>query len=336
MPTDAERREPPAVAEYLLRLGLTQSVPPRPVVRAANGLLVTVPLPRPGGEVAWRGVFVGPSGPERVGPPAETHRFSEAHHLTGASAEVADLLAEAARRYLEETETLDERVAELQGREGHEGHGGLAEVWRAGRAAARLRAHLGRALVAMAELERQPAKTFPGLADALPSLRSELERVEGLLASVQQAVSDLILLRNAEQANRLAATANDLGRLSNRIAELQNISNIRMLGITYLALILAIIGAVVLIPNTGATILGMPSAGWVPGLWVDGILAVLAVVPIVLVFSRPWVRQLLHGMGTYEFRVGEGMDELPERVPAASPTDAPPGGRTERRPGASE
>jgi len=91
-----------------------------------------------------------------------------------------------------------------------------------------------------------------------------------------------------------------------------------MLGVAYLAFVLALVSVVVLIPNTAATVLGMPSAGWVPGLWVDVILAVLAIVPIAVVFSRPWVLRLLRGVGAYEVRSSEGISDLPEVSPQAS------------------
>jgi hypothetical protein len=75
------------------------------------------------------------------------------------------------------------------------------------------------------------------------------------------------------------------------------------------------VSVVVLIPNTAATILGMPSAAWVPGLWVDVLLVVLAVVPLLVVFSRPWVLQTLRGLPSSERRSSEGLSDLPE-VPA--------------------
>jgi hypothetical protein len=89
-----------------------------------------------------------------------------------------------------------------------------------------------------------------------------------------------------------------------------------MLGIAYVALILALVSAVVLIPTTAATILGMPSAGWVPGLWVDVILVVLAIVPIAVVFSRPWVKGVLRSLGSVEARTREGLRDLPEISPS--------------------
>jgi len=88
------------------------------------------------------------------------------------------------------------------------------------------------------------------------------------------------------------------------------------LGFGLVAFVLALVSVVVLIPNTGATILGMPSAAWVPGVWVDGILIALAILPLALVFSRPWVRQVLAGLGSFEARTQEGLTDLPEVRPA--------------------
>ena len=141
---------------------------------------------------------------------------------------------------------------------------------------------------------------------------AELVRVRELALSVQEGLSDLILLRNAEESNRIAEAANALSRTSNRIAALANISNIRMLGLTYIALVLGLVSAAVLIPNTGATILGMPSAAWIPGWWVVVVLTVLAVVPIWAIFSRRFVRRILVDLEDAERRAQEGVVDLPE------------------------
>jgi hypothetical protein len=320
-PPPAPASVPTTASEALRRLGHPGEVPTRPVVRGAAGELVTYPAPEAGGRIAWHGLFRAAGRIELVGAVPAYRGFSEAQGLTGRSAEVADGLAEVARTYLESAAELDTRLAAVQQR-GRTAP--LGEVWALGREAARLRGHIGRALAALVEIGRLPEAELPGLAPNLPPLQTELARVQDVARAVEQGVTDLILLRNAEEANRLAETANQLGRLSNRIAELQNISNIRMLGLTYIALVLALLGGVLLIPNTAATILGMPSAGWVPGLWVDLLLAGLIAGPLLYVFSRPWVRELLHGFSSYEFRAREGMTELPEvgrHEPA--PPDAP-------------
>jgi len=153
------------------------------------------------------------------------------------------------------------------------------------------------------------------LPKALPAVVHGLEGIQNLSGNTQQALRDLILLRNAEDANRIAEAANQLSATSNRIAALANTSNIRMLGLAYLALVLGLVSAVVLIPNTAATILGMPSAAWVPGLWVTIVVVITAAIPLVLVFSRPWVLQMLRGMKSYEFRSEEGLGDLPEIPP---------------------
>jgi hypothetical protein len=79
----------------------------------------------------------------------------------------------------------------------------------------------------------------------------------------------------------------------------------------------------VLIPNTTATILGMPSAEWVSGFWVVVIVAVTAVVPIVIVFTRPWVVALMRGLGGFERTSREGLQDLPEVSPTAAASTAP-------------
>ncbi|HZY70035.1 MAG TPA: hypothetical protein VFF67_03545 [Thermoplasmata archaeon] len=283
------------------------------MLRGKSGTLVVVGLPGAGTDVEWAGVLVAPDAVQFVGgaPPFEG---GPAGGLAGVSARLYELFLFAAHRYLELAEEVDERLAETQ-RRGRTVP--LAHVWAMQRETAFLRAHIGRALVALVECEGPLAAAFPGFADAADPLEGELERARSSAQNVQQSLSDLILLRNAEESNRIADAANELSRTSNRIAALANISNIRMLGLTYIALILGLVSAVVLIPNTAATILGMPSAGWVPGIWVDLLLVALAVVPLYLVFSRPWVVRLLRGFREYEARASEGITDLPE-LPAQS------------------
>ncbi|MGA9840083.1 MAG: hypothetical protein WBF81_05700 [Thermoplasmata archaeon] len=165
--------------------------------------------------------------------------------------------------------------------------------------------HIVRFAILVADLDGPLGKSFPGLGAELLPVRGEVTHLEGLSGGLSQGVRDLVAIRNAVESNRLAEAAN-------RIAALANTSNLRMLGVAYIALILALVSAVVLIPNTGATILGMPSAAWVPGIWVDAILLVLAVVPLALVFSRPWVLRTLRGLPSFEGRSAEGLSDLPE------------------------
>jgi hypothetical protein len=319
------------VAEALRAFGLAANEKPRhPVLHGPAGTLVWFGLPDGKGHSVPVGVWIGPAGVRFVGPVPEAASAAQAHGLSGVSARLFELFLGAAREFLERTEEIDARLAETQERGRNVG---LNDVWTLQRRVAVVRAEIGRALVGLAECAGRLSATFPGFADAAGTLEGELTRVQQLASSVRQSLSDLILLRNAEDANRIAASANDLSRMSNRIAALANISNIRMLGITYLAFVIALIGAAVLIPNTGATILGMPSAAWVPGLWVDLILVVLAIVPLVIVFTRPWVRSILRGLGPEEQRAAEGSSDLPE-IPVASAergSAPPPGATAEKR-----
>jgi hypothetical protein len=299
----------PTLADALQALGERPDPPPRHAVQhGAAGTLLALCVPGTPTPM-WRGVWIRPGGVDVLGEPAPPSGLAQAFHLTGNSAKLVDVLADAVRRYVEEAEAVDERLAKLQ-KGGHAVP--LGEVWALQREVAGLRAMVGRALVVAAEAVGPAAKEFPGAEPALEAANREVGRARDLAVSVQQGLSDLILLRNAEQGNRIAETANELSRTSNRIAALANISNIRMLGLTYIAFTLGIVSVVVLIPNTGATILGMPSAAWVPGYWVDALLVFLGVVPFVVVFSRPWVRRLLKDLGPSEARAGEGLVDLPE------------------------
>lgn len=323
-PSRVPRTPDPELAALLHTFGAAPGRTPRPVLRGPVGTLLMLPYPGAADGVPWRGLLLGADGGlHRVGPAPADHLCSAAHGLTGRAAEAADLLATAVHLGVEGAEAIELALAELQERGGSAPLTGIAATQRR---AARLRADFGRLDAALDEMARRSEPELAGVsAGVLPGLVSELDRGQQLLVSAQQGLGDLVMLRNTEESNRLSAAANSLGATSNRIAELQNISNIRMLGITYIALLLALIGAVVLIPNTGATILGMPSAGWVPGFTVDAILVVLAVVPMVLVFRQRWVRDLLRGMGSYEGLTGEGLRDLPERLPAVDPPVSPPG-----------
>ncbi len=300
-----------SVSDALERLGRAPAELPRhPLLHGAAGTLLVLAVPGAKGPPEWAGVWLTDAPPVFLIPVEVPIRVSVAHGIDGPAARLIDLFGEAIRRYLEEAERLDERVAVLQAR-GIEAP--AAEVWKLRRDSANLRAWVARALVVAGEAGGPFAGAFPGgLERALPSVVQELERVRELAAGIQQSLSDLILMRNAEESNRIAATANRLSEFSNRIAVLTNTSNIRMLGITYVALLLGLVSAVVLIPNTAATILGMPSAAWVPGLWVDVVLVLLAVIPIVVVFSRPWVHRILADLNATAARSAEGIDDLPE------------------------
>jgi hypothetical protein len=317
-----------SIPEALEALGRPRDeVPRRPVIHGETASLLTLASINSKRQTGYIGIWVARDGVRFLGPPPASHAVSAAHRLKGDTATLFDLFAETTRGLLERVEEIDAELATLQQR-GRTVP--LTEVWALQRRIAGLRAMVGRSIVAAAECEGPLAGSFPGLSASIPTLVSQLRGVQELAANVQQSLSDLILLRNAEESNRIAVAANQLSLTSNRIAALANTSNIRMLGITYIALLLGLVSAVVLIPNTGATILGMPSAGWVPGLWVDAILVILAIVPLLLVFSRRWVLDLLQGLSSSELRTSEGLGDLPElsaeepelpSLPAESSTD---------------
>ena len=314
----------PEVDEALQAFGKpAQRLPPRPIIHGAEGSLLTFAVPDEEGRRHLIAVWVRPDGVRFLPPTPLTSRgASGAHGLRGAAAELFDRWVEAARAFHEATESVDSQVSELEAR------GATiptSEIWRLQRTTAGLRAQIGRAMVVASECAGPLSPSFKGLAEALPSLLAELGRIQSLSASVQQSLSDLVLLRTAQESNRIAEAANELARTSNRIAELANTSNIRMLGLTYIALVLGLVSAAVLIPNTAATILGMPSAAWVPGPWVDVILVLLMIAPIVVIFSRPWVHRLLAHLRDSEARAAEGLRDLPEEKERAArrPPDAP-------------
>jgi len=305
------------LADALEAFGRPTNEPPRhPVLQGEAGTLITFGLPERSGELRYTGVWVGPKETRFLDPAPVATGAAAAHGLTGPSARLFDLFLNASRVYLERVEEVDERLAEVQ-QKGRTVP--LSDVWSLGRRDAVIRAQIGRALVGLAECGGRLTTVFPGFPAALPAVAGELERVQQLASAVQQSLSDLILLRNAEEANRIGEATNELAKISNRIAALANTSNIRMLGITYIALVLGLVSAAVLIPNTAATILGMPSAAWVPGLWVDVILLLLIVVPIALIFSRSWVKTILGSLSDSELRVIEGIRDLPELDPDVPP-----------------
>jgi hypothetical protein len=305
------------VSDALAELGLPSEVPPRrPVLRGSSGTLLSVGVPVERGRTDWAGAWFTATEVSLLGPVPGVGGVQEFPGLPEATARVARLLGEVARTCLERTEDADADLAELQERGSR---APLGQVWQIKREVAGYGTLIGRALVVLAECEGPMADRLPQIERVAHSIESELERVRGLIQGVQTASSDLVLLRNAQESNRIAEMANELARISNRIASLANISNVRMLGMTYLAFLLALIAAVVLIPNTGATILGMPSAAWVPGIWVDVSLFVLAAVPIYVVFRQRWVWRMLHELRDFERTAVEGVRDLPENVPTEPP-----------------
>lgn len=314
-----------SLADLLRATGLSAgTLERRPVVHGRRGTVVTIVYPgaEAGRANGYAGVWIGADGVQFFGAsPAESGAAS-AHGLTGVSGQLFELFSDTARIYLEGIEEVDRRLAEFQGR----GRGvPVAEVWQLSRQVAAWRTAVGRARVALAEICRIAEGRFPGIDRSAPALHAELERLQELARAVGQALSDLILLRNAEESNRIAESANDLARISNRIAALANTSNVRMLGLTYLALFLSLVAAIILFPNTVATILGMPTAAWVPGPWIVGALTVATAVPAALILTRPWVRRLVRDLAQAEGRAAEGVADIPEVDPRGRTPRGPPG-----------
>ncbi len=327
MPDPAEAEGAPSalspsdIVEALKTLNLTADTRPHVVVlRRKSGTLISVGKLEKDFQLHGIAVWVNATGvtlldgkgkyePER-GP-------AEAYGLTGSAARVLDLLAELGRNYLARLEEVD---TELAGLEQKPLEVPLTDVLRLKRRVAMIRAEVGRALAAVAEVEgAQLAESLPGLAKSLPATKEELLRLRELSSSTQTSLTDLLLMKQADQSNKLAQMANQLGQVSNRIAELANVSNIRMLGLSYVMLILAVVSTIILFPNTAATILGMPSATDVPGLLVVFVLVVTALVPLLWFLSQRWIRDLFRSMARYEARVEEGMKGLKEHVATPDP-----------------
>ncbi len=309
------------MADGLRAVGYARAEPPRrPVLEKDGVTLVTLAVLGPAGRPSWHGLFASGGSVRALGPEVPPSTVPARARAGEGARALLDLLVAASLSYVERLEELGERLDAIEMRAEAGDVGELAALERDLSHAAK---HLGRLEVLLAELAGPLGGKFPGVAPALPGLTAEAARTRGLASALQESARDRIGLQTAFQANRLAAVANDLGRTSNRIAALANTSNLRMLGVAYIALALALVSAVVLIPNTAATILGMPSAAWVPGLWVDTVLAVLALAPLAIVFSRRWVRRMLADWRTFEERTAEGLADLPE-LPAGPghPRDA--------------
>jgi hypothetical protein len=292
----------------------------RPVLRNAKSTLITLATLDRNGVPEWHGVWIDASAVRAVGPAVESSLLAESGKLAPATALVVDLIQAAYRSYIEWLEALGGRLDALEGKPDP---APLSELGGLLHALAGARKHIVRMEVLVAELDGRLGESFPGLETLLPTFASEVHHISEISVGLAQGVRDLVAIRNAVEANELAAAANRLGEASNRIAAMANTSNIRMLGVAYVALVLALVSVVVLVPNTAATILGMPSAAWVPGLWVDVTLIVLAIVPLVVVFSRPWVWRTLRGLPSFERRTAEGLSDLPEVVVPDGSGNAP-------------
>jgi len=266
----------------------------------------------PEGHPTWHAVFIDPSGVRALDPAPPPSLVAEGAGVDPGTRALLDLLQAASTSYIEFLELvahkLDQVQAQLEPAK-------LADLTALHRAITRVHPKVARLSVLVTELGGSLGTHFPGLADRLPAIRADAAHLEEFVNGLSQGLRDLVALRNAAESNRLANAANEIGKVSNQIAALANTSNLRMLGVAYLALFIALMSVIVLFPNTGATILGMPSAAWVPGVWVDVILVVLTVVPLVLVLTRPWVRQILAGLPTFEVRSAEGLTDIPELRP---------------------
>ena len=285
----------------------------RPVLRNADATLLTLATLEPNGTPVWHGLWVDPRGVRELGPNVAPSLIVDRGRVAPPTVLLVDLVQAAYRSYIERLEALGERVDALEGKPDPAPLGELGALLHA---LAGARKEVVRLEILVTELDSPVGRSFPGVETFLPEFRGEVVHLSEVGNGLAQGVRDLVAIRNAVESNRLAAAANQLGTVSNQIASLANTSNLRMLGVAYVALVLALVSVVVLVPNTAATILGMPSAAWVPGLWVDAILIVLAVAPMAIVFSRPWVWRTLRGLPSYERRTAEGLSDLPE-VPAS-------------------
>jgi hypothetical protein len=286
-----------------------------PVIQTADATLISLATLDAEGRPTWHGLWISQAEVKVLGPAVPSCLLTRGAKVPPATVALVDLVQAAQRTSVEWLETLAGRLDALELRPDP---APLEELSSLLHAIAGARRHIVRIEVLTSELEGSLGERFEGLAKMMPPIRVEVAHLEEVSIGIAQGTRDLVAIRNAVEANRLASVANQIGTTSNRIAELANTSNIRMLGVAYIALVIAIVSVVVLIPNTGATILGMPSAGWVPGWWVDTILVVLAIIPAVVVFSRPWVLRTLRGLPSSEVRTAEGLLDLPEE-PVAGP-----------------
>ncbi|HEV2449120.1 MAG TPA: hypothetical protein VGU43_01770 [Thermoplasmata archaeon] len=291
---------PAGFRELLRRLGIPRDLPPRPVIHTERGTLFSFAFLNERFEPTYVGLLLSPGPIELLGPEPESRRLSAALHLDGPTAELADRLSQATRGYLERVEELDEQLVAIG--DGWSGRLDLERLRTVGRRCSRLRREVARTLSVASAASRLADTELPGAELATPALIDELERIQQSAEGVDQGIANLLLLQNAQMSNRIAAFA--------------NVANIRMLGLSYLALLLAVVGAIILFPNTGATILGMPSAAWVPGIWVDLILLVLAVVPIAILFAQGWLRRMFREVTGFESRSAEGIADIPEISPS--------------------
>ncbi|MGI0140480.1 MAG: hypothetical protein ACREBT_04965 [Thermoplasmata archaeon] len=309
-----------SVAEALAATGHAGPEPPfRPVVLAgSSGYFVPIAVFTDEARIDWRGMwidahgvgFLGTVSPEAVVPHPP---------LSPATSGLLNLLSASAVSILERVAELDAALAEVP-------IGDLRlpplSIENLHRRALLLRRHVGRLTAIVAELSGPLATPFPDLALVHEEMARQVDRLHAFTQSVEATLRDIVMIRSAAESNRISAIANHLGETSNRIGSLANNSNIRMLGIAYLALVVALVGAALLVPETVSTILSMPSATWVSGYWVVFVLTLSTVVPIVLIFTRPWLVRILRGLGSYEARSQEGLTDLPETTGSGAPVSS--------------
>ncbi|MDE1837836.1 MAG: hypothetical protein KGJ23_14630 [Euryarchaeota archaeon] len=237
---------------------------------------------------------------------------SAEYHLNESASRVFDAFVQVNRTSLERIEDVERGLAEL---EQDALHAPPLKVLELKQKLADVREELGRAITAVADLaEGGLLPVLGGSEKALHSVEQELLRLRDLTQATQSALTDIFMIRQTEQANQLQVVANRMSAVSNRIAELANISNIRMLGLSYVMLILAVMTSVIVFPNTAATILGMPSAANVPGWLVAYVLIFSTIIPMYYFFRQRWIRDLFRGMKGYEARVEEGFGRLTENI----------------------
>jgi hypothetical protein len=302
------------IPDALAAVGFWGAAPPlRPVLHGVGGTVFLLGTLDAQGGVSYSGFWATHEGIRRLGADPPPSLLAEGLRLREPTTHLVNSLQAAARSYIERLEAIAETVDAVEDRWQTIP---VAELGRLHWTFRTVRKSLGGLSVAVQELDGPLGERFPGLEKALPRIQAEVAHLEEFSAGIGQTIRDLLALRNAAESNQLSTATNRLAEVSNQIAAVANTSNIRMLGIAYVALVIALVSVVVLVPNTAATILGMPSAAWVPGAWVDLILLVLAVVPIAIVFSRPWVRGMLQGLKSVEARTREGLRDLPEIAPA--------------------
>lgn len=252
---------------------------------------------------------------------------STEYRLTGPAAVTFDLFVHISRRLMERVEDVDRELGEI---EKDPLHALPTTVLGLKRRLGVVRAELGRAITGLAEVQEGRIVTTPeGPPAAYATVEQELIRLRDMIAATQSGLTDIFMIRQTDQANQLQLVSNRMAQVANRIAELSNVSNIRMLGLSYVTLILAVVATVILFPNTAATILGMPSAAGVPTIVVYMVLVGTAVAPIAWFMSQEWIRELFRGMSRYEARVTEGLGDLPERIPEVD-SISPDGATTPR------